>query len=367
MRKGLLVLTAASLPVIFLLGLLGVALLGAGGSSAATCAASAPSTEPVKAGTIPSGWASLVDKAAADSGVPSSVLAAQLETESGWNPKAVSPAGAQGLSQFIPGTWASYGGGKDPFDPAAAIAAQGAYMKALVDQVGPLASSSGQPAVSLALAGYNAGVGRVFQYGGIPPYAETQNYVAKILGLAQKYAQNGKAPATSVAPPASCTGLSVSNAAVSKAGDDYPWKSTEHNANNPVSGFAYRNCTDFAWWRMMEQLGITDQSKMNATRLGPGDGGDWGLKWQQVGWTVSKTPKVGAVIWYARNANGVGSYGHVAIVKAINPDGTVVEEGYNFGLPPTGEYYTRTIDPGYPSGYLYIPTKEQAAAFGLTA
>ncbi|MCZ2403554.1 transglycosylase SLT domain-containing protein [Paenarthrobacter sp. Z7-10] len=367
MRKGFLVLTAVSLPVIFLAALLGMSLLGAGGSSAAACPAAASSTEPVKAGTIPNGWAPLVQKAATDSGVPSSVLAAQLEAESGWNPKAVSPAGAQGLSQFIPGTWASYGGGKDPFDPEAAIAAQGAYMKALVGQVGPLASSSGQPAVSLALAGYNAGVGRVFQYGGIPPYAETQNYVAKILASAQKYAQNGDTPATSVAPPASCTGLSVSNAAVSTAGDDYPWKTTEHNANNPVTGFAYRNCTDFAWWRTMGQLGITDQSKMNATRLGPGDGGDWGLKWQQVGWTVSKTPKVGAVIWYARNANGVGSYGHVAIVKEITADGKVVEEGYNFGLPPTGQYYTRTIDPGYPSGYLYIPTKEQAAAFGLAA
>lgn len=367
MRKGTLVLAAASLPVIFLAVLLGVALLGAGGSSAATCATSASTAEPVKAGTIPNGWGPLVDKAAKESGIPASILAAQLETESGWNPKAVSPAGAQGLSQFIPGTWASYGSGKDPFDPAAAIHAQGAYMKALLGQVQKVASSSGKPAVSLALAGYNAGVGRVFQYGGIPPYEETQNYVAKILTLAQKYAQNGKAPATTVAPPTSCTGLSVSNAAVSKAGDDYPWKGTIHNANNPVSGFAYRNCTDFAWWRVMGQLGITDQTKMNATRLGPGDGGDWGLKWQQVGWTVSKTPKVGAVIWYARHANGVGSYGHVAIVKAINPDGTVVEEGYNFGMPPTGQYYKRTIAASYPSGYLYIPTKEQAAAYGLSA
>ena len=367
MRKGLLVLAAVSLPVLLLLSLLVVVLAGAGGSSAAACVATAYNAEPVKAGTIPNGWAPLVEKAASDSGVPSAVLAAQLETESGWNPQAVSPAGAQGLSQFIPGTWASYGGGKDPFDPAAAITAQGAYMKDLLGQVKPLATSSGQPALSLALAGYNAGVGRVFQFGGIPPYEETQDYVAEILALALKYAQNGDASALSVAPPASCSGLSVSNASVPTAGDDYPWKNTEHNANNPVTGFAYRNCTDFAWHRVMGQLGITNQSTMNATRLGPGDGGEWGVKWQQVGWTVSKTPKVGAVIWYARNANGVGSYGHVAIVKAINPDGTVVEEGYNYGMPPTGEYYTRTITPGYPTGYLYIPTKEQAAAFGLTA
>ena len=366
MSKGLLGLGAIALPVLLLISLLAVVLMGAGGSSAAACVATAYNAEPVKAGTIPNGWAPLVEKAAADSGVPSSVLAAQLETESGWNPRAVSPAGAQGLSQFIPGTWATYGKGKDPFDPAAAIAAQGAYMKDLVGQVGPVATSSGTPALSLALAGYNAGVGRIFQFGGIPPYDETQNYVAKILALAQKYAQNGDAAATTVAPPSSCSGLSVSNASVSDAGDDYPWKNTEHNANNTVTGFAFRNCTDFAWHRIMGQLGFTNQSTMNATRLGPGDGGDWGLKWQQVGWPVSKTPTVGAVIWYARGANGVGSYGHVAVVKAINPDGTVVEEGYNFGLPPTGEYYTRTIDPGYPSGYLSVPTKEQAAAFGIT-
>lgn len=367
MRKGLLVLGGILLPVAILVSLLAVVLMGAGGSSAAACPATAYNPEPVKEGTIPNGWAPLVEKAATESGVPSSVLAAQLETESGWNPRAVSPVGAQGLAQFIPGTWASYGGGKDPFDPEAAITAQGAYMKDLLSQVEPVATTSGQPALSLALAGYNAGVGRIFQFGGIPPYDETQNYVAKILSLSQKYAQNGEAAATSVAPPAKCSGLPVSNNMVPSAGDDYPWKNTEHNANNPVTGFAYRNCTDFAWHRMMQQLGITDQSKMNAVPLGPGDGGDWGLKWQQVGWTVSKTPTVGAVIWYARGANGVGSYGHVAVVKAINADGTVEEEGYNFGLPPTGEYYTRTIDAGYPSGYLSIPTKEQAAAFGLAA
>jgi len=49
-------------------------------------------------------------------------------------------------------------------------------------------------------------------------------------------------------------------------------------------------------------------------------------------------PGLSAVIWYAANSNGVGGYGHVAIVKEITDDGKVVEEGYDFGLPPTGEY-----------------------------
>ncbi len=355
-RKGLLVLTAVSLPVIFLLGLLGVALMGAGGSSAAACPASASSTEPVKAGTIPNGWAALVEKAAADSGVPSSVLAAQLETESGWNPKTVSPAGAQGLSQFVPGTWASYGGGKDPFDPAAAIAAQGAYMKALLDQVGKLASSSGQPAVSLALAGYNAGVGRVFQYGGIPPYPETRNYVAKILGLAQKYAQNGDAPAKSVAPPASCTGLSVSNASVSKAGDDYPWPGAPVGVDNPATHFNYRECVDFAWFRFMQQIGTPKPPfKLDAAVLQMGSAAQWGPAWQRAGWQSGHTPVVGAIIWYRPGAGGAGSDGHVAVVKSIYRDGSVLEEGYNMFPNADHAYYTRRILAASPSAYLYIP------------
>lgn len=145
--------------------------------------------------------------------------------------------------------------------------------------------------------------------------------------------------------------------------DDYPWKNTVHNADNPVTHFAYRNCTDFAWWRLMQQLGTPQPPfAMDSLKLAPGHGGQWGAAWKRVGWEVSMTPKVGAVIWYAPNANGVGSYGHVAIVKAINADGTVLEEGYNFGMPPTGEYYTRTIEPSYPSGYLYLPTKDQLAS-----
>ncbi len=241
----------------------------------------------------------------------------------------------------------------------AAIAAQGAYMKDLLEQVQELVASSGQPAISLALAGYNAGAGRVFQFGGIPPYTETQNYVAAILASAQKYAENGEAPSVSVALASQCSGLSVSNAGVSSLTDDYPWKNTPHNADNPVTGFAYRNCTDFAWWRMLQQLGITDQGKMNAVRLGPGDGGDWGLKWQQVGWTLSKTPKVGAVIWYARNANGVGGYGHVAIVKEITADGHVIEEGFNFGLPPRGSITSARSIQATPAAISTFPRKNK--------
>jgi len=106
--------------------------------------------------------------------VPMNLLAAQLYAESGFNPFAQSPAGARGIAQFMPGTARAYGLG-DPFDAVEAIDAQAHLMHDLLDQFGGK--------VSLALAGYNAGPGAVQRYGGVPPFAETRAYVAKILGL----------------------------------------------------------------------------------------------------------------------------------------------------------------------------------------
>ena len=106
--------------------------------------------------------------------VPMNLLAAQLYAESGFNPFARSPAGAQGIAQFMPGTARSYGL-RDPFDPVAAIDAQAHLMSDLLKRFGGK--------VALALAGYNAGAGAVDRYGGVPPYAETHAYVAKITGL----------------------------------------------------------------------------------------------------------------------------------------------------------------------------------------
>lgn len=128
--------------------------------------------------TVPNGWAPLIEAAAKESGVPAPVLAAQIETESDWRPDVRSPAGARGLTQFMPETWATFGQGGDPYDPEDAIAAQGRYMGYLLD----LAESSDVPGdpLELALAGYNAGFGAVQRYNGIPPYPETQNYVRSI-------------------------------------------------------------------------------------------------------------------------------------------------------------------------------------------
>ena len=93
--------------------------------------------------------------------------------ESNFNPFAVSPAGAQGIAQFMPGTAAAYGL-DDPFDAESAIDAQAHLMSDLLEQFGSIA---------LALAAYNAGPAAVAACECVPPYPETQAYVARILGL----------------------------------------------------------------------------------------------------------------------------------------------------------------------------------------
>ncbi|MDN5667290.1 MAG: peptidoglycan DD-metalloendopeptidase family protein [Renibacterium salmoninarum] len=176
------------LPFLMVLGLVGLALVVAPGSATASPCQVVQVDKPGPGGAavvqVPNGWGPLVEEAAKFSGVPASVLAKQIEAESGWNPTAVSPAGARGLTQFMPATWAMYGQG-DPFEPRAAITALGKYMKALIDQLAPLAQSTGKDPVALALAGYNAGPGAVQAANGIPAFKETQDYVAKILNGAQ--------------------------------------------------------------------------------------------------------------------------------------------------------------------------------------
>jgi hypothetical protein len=105
--------------------------------------------------------------------VSAALLAAQIMAESNFNPTAVSPAGAQGIAQFMPATAAAYGLG-DPFDARAAIDAQAHLMSDLLRQFG---------SVPLALAAYNAGPAPVSACSCVPPYPETKAYVARILGL----------------------------------------------------------------------------------------------------------------------------------------------------------------------------------------
>jgi hypothetical protein len=114
----------------------------------------------------------LVDSAAKWN-VSAALLAAQLMAESNFDPFAVSPAGAEGIAQFMPGTAASYGLA-DPFDPEEAIDAQAHLMSDLIHQFG---------SPELALAAYNAGPAPVEACSCVPAIPETSAYVARIMAL----------------------------------------------------------------------------------------------------------------------------------------------------------------------------------------
>jgi len=122
---------------------------------------------------VPPRFAPAIAKAARRWSVAGTLLAAQLYKESGFNPFARSPAGAQGIAQFMPGT-ARAMGLADPFDAERSIDAQAHLMRDLLRQFG---------SVPLALAAYNAGPAPVSRCGCVPPIPETQAYVADILGL----------------------------------------------------------------------------------------------------------------------------------------------------------------------------------------
>jgi soluble lytic murein transglycosylase-like protein len=122
---------------------------------------------------VPPRWRDALVGASAKWNVPVELVAAQLYAESNFNPFAVSGAGAQGLAQFTPGAARAYGLA-DPFDGEASIDAQAHLMHDLLAKY---------KTAALALAAYNAGAGAVDRFHGIPPFAETQGYVAKVLGL----------------------------------------------------------------------------------------------------------------------------------------------------------------------------------------
>lgn len=114
---------------------------------------------------------------AAVNGLPAELLKAVAVTESRMNPNAVSPAGAEGLMQIIPSTQRALGVA-DPFDPTQSIAGGAAYLAKQVARFGDY---------TRAVAAYNAGPEAVARYGGVPPYAETRTYVARVLGLYEHF------------------------------------------------------------------------------------------------------------------------------------------------------------------------------------
>ncbi|HET7588957.1 MAG TPA: transglycosylase SLT domain-containing protein [Solirubrobacterales bacterium] len=140
--------------------------VGAGEGGATTISTALPSF-------VPRRYREAILHSAARWGVPPALMAGQLMAESGFDPTAGSPAGAQGIAQFMPGTAAAYGLA-NPYDPIAAIDAEAHLMHDLLQQLGT---------PELALAAYNAGPAPVEACRCIPPYPETQAYVTRILAL----------------------------------------------------------------------------------------------------------------------------------------------------------------------------------------
>lgn len=146
---------------------------------------------------VPEKYEDIVAAAGEECDIDAPVIATQIATESAWDPDAVSPVGAQGLAQFMPATWDQWGADYDgdgtasPFDPADAIGAQADYLCHLqgwaVDQRAE-GDISGDK-LDLALAAYNAGQGNVLEYGGVPPFDETVNYIERFDDLRPGYTE----------------------------------------------------------------------------------------------------------------------------------------------------------------------------------
>jgi soluble lytic murein transglycosylase-like protein len=177
----------------------------ASAQSATTFAsAAAPATTktaaPMGASELPAGtpYAAEITAAAKAHGLDPALLAGLVKQESGFKPDAGSPAGARGLTQLMPATAAGLGV-TNVLDPVQNLNGGAKYLKQQLD------AFNGDTA--LALAAYNAGPGAVKRFGGIPPYAETQNYVRIVQ-------QNAASLRTASAPSsaASVTPYSSSNA-----------------------------------------------------------------------------------------------------------------------------------------------------------
>lgn len=137
-------------------------------SVASSSLSSSPAME-----AAPAAYRGLFEQAGQRYGVAPGLLAAVAQTESGFNPGAVSGVGARGLMQLMPGT--ARGLGVDPTNPVQAIDGAARLLSQNLRTFG---------SASLALAAYNAGPGAVSQYHGVPPYAETRSYVTKVLAAA---------------------------------------------------------------------------------------------------------------------------------------------------------------------------------------
>ena len=162
-------------------------------SATAATTASTPAATAIATSSLPAGtpYAAEITQAAQANGLDPALLAGLIKQESGFNPNAGSSAGARGLAQLMPGTAAGLGV-TNVLDPVQSINGGARYLKQQLDAFGG--------DVTKALAAYNAGPGAVQRFGGVPPYAETQNYVRVVQAHAAAYRAGAPSPTAAARP-----------------------------------------------------------------------------------------------------------------------------------------------------------------------
>ncbi|MEV0982153.1 bifunctional lytic transglycosylase/C40 family peptidase [Streptomyces sp. NPDC049915] len=216
-------------------------IVGIGASAAVVVAAlvQAAGVDPFTAGSaalslsVPAAYKSLIEEAGHTcSDISPNLLAALLKQESGFIPDRTSPAGAEGIAQFMPSTWENHGldangdGKRDIWDPQDAIPSAAKY---LCDSAQEVKNVPGDKTANM-LAAYNAGADRVKKFGGVPPYKETQNYVKTITATA-----NAAPPTGSSGTPANSGQASTALAAAQQMlGTPYSWGGG--SASGPTKG-----------------------------------------------------------------------------------------------------------------------------------
>ncbi|WP_392892927.1 NlpC/P60 family protein [Streptomyces sp. LN699] len=247
-------------------------------------------------------WILKADEACPEPEMVPALLAAQLWAESKFKTsreEATSHVGAQGPAQFMPGTWATWGrdadgnGQNSPWDIGDAVMAQGRMMCSLLKQA--KSSGYGGDPRALALAGYNAGWGRVEEYRGVPPESfaggETYGYVQSILGSMSRFQGPGLIQVSGTG-----AGAEALRRAAARAGTPYSWgggdpsgPSTgfcdgtngylngECSASSTV-GFDCSSLVQYAYWPSLklprvasEQYGATSDRPVSRQDLRPGD------------------------------------------------------------------------------------------------
>lgn len=293
-----------------------VAGVGLIASMAFTAAVGSPPASGLAPGVVPADLAPLIERYGGTCpGISAPLLAAQLYQESKFDPSSVNASsGAQGLGQFLPGTWATQGidadgdGAADPFSPADAIASAASYDCVLARDVASLHGD----ATDLMLAAYNAGPYAVIDAGGVPPFAETQHYVIAIRTLERAFT------AVTTTLPTSAAAAKAIAFAYTRLGSPYEWGGTGIDGRFDCSGLtqAAYAAAGFTLPRTSREQWYAGQH-ITLGQLQPGD-----------------------LVFYATNLNDPRTIHHV---------GMYVARGYMIDAPHTGAVirFDRVDQPDY--------------------